>query len=631
MTLENLIDSITGELFEDPITLPCGHTFSRDSVRQHFRFSNTQSCPLCRVDLSYFDIETAARAFIIADMVEKFQNQNIEKSLAQDEPLNNLNLKAHMYPISDASYKTRVAKLEITSDENIFKTLVIAVIDISGSMTGNPINQAKYSLNRIVDLSYQNKSNITNIITYNDNFKIIEIDTKLQEFYYRTLINNLVASGGTLFSSAFKGICQTIDKFKDQENISSITVIFLTDGEDSSVHGDKRITLVDKLRNDILTLTNKPITIHSVGFGMSHDYNFLNNLRTACIEGCYKYANPSEDLDSLSNKINSIVDIIMNSSYVPLKIVDNINIIHDYRDNTYFINITKNMIDCLNIQVNEQVINLPILLEEENNERIKNSWYSYLIDQIAQEIILLSEVDINVLDNKVHIELLEKRCKAIMIRIHAMKNQNNLEKLSKLLVMIQNIKKNIKVDKLKLVDMATEGRYISAITLRPNVIQMTDLSTPMIVINKTPKTVNKLEYIDRHKIKKNILKNISKELFFNISQCSNSKASTELNKNLNQIDDLIVFCSSIGRINLVNYLLGKQLHDINYTLHDGYNALDYALLNGFWMMGKILLDLKMLPTVNKELLFKSCLKYNYFKTLKMLIDEKIVFWQTETT
>lgn len=60
-----------------------------------------------------------------------------------------------------------------------------------------------------------------------------------------------------------------------------MVIIFLTDGEDSSVQANKRMELTTSLKQEMnLVLNNKkPYTVHTIGFGPSHDYSFLNGLR----------------------------------------------------------------------------------------------------------------------------------------------------------------------------------------------------------------------------------------------------------------------------------------------------------------------------------------------------------------
>jgi hypothetical protein len=49
-----------------------------------------------------------------------------------------------------------------------FRTLLLVIIDRSGSMAGGPISQVKYSLHRILDMAYSQPDFVTHLVTYND-------------------------------------------------------------------------------------------------------------------------------------------------------------------------------------------------------------------------------------------------------------------------------------------------------------------------------------------------------------------------------------------------------------------------------------------------------------------------------
>ena len=58
---ELLEDSVTKDLLEDPINLPCcGNSISRQSLINHFKHCDEENnCPLCRGDLNDFEIGRA--------------------------------------------------------------------------------------------------------------------------------------------------------------------------------------------------------------------------------------------------------------------------------------------------------------------------------------------------------------------------------------------------------------------------------------------------------------------------------------------------------------------------------------------------------------------------------------------
>ena len=40
--------SICQDIFDDPQSLPCMHTFCKGCINEHFRVNKESSCPLCR-------------------------------------------------------------------------------------------------------------------------------------------------------------------------------------------------------------------------------------------------------------------------------------------------------------------------------------------------------------------------------------------------------------------------------------------------------------------------------------------------------------------------------------------------------------------------------------------------------
>jgi len=346
--LEDLMDPITLDWLEDPISLPCcGRAISRESLKVLQAELLSALCPLCKKHMNGYDALTAPKAINLSYLVEQVIATNVPKP--KMKPLEGLKwiAKIHRLCNNNGVNQTVIGRLELlTSDKSYkFKTLLIPVIDRSGSMSGQPTVQVKYSLNRIIDLIHSNSHLVTNFVTYDDNYNIIEFNhvepSQLEN--HKQIVTNIPPGGGTSFSAAFAGIVKVIEKFKDDPLISSITIIFLTDGEDC-VSGEQRVKNVQNLKTMIGNLWTKKYTIHSVGFGQHHDSNFLNALRQiGTEEGAYRYADPSENPDILSGKINSLLDVVAESSAIPIKLIQtesSPSIISGSNDK-YWLNLTK--------------------------------------------------------------------------------------------------------------------------------------------------------------------------------------------------------------------------------------------------------------------------------------------------
>jgi uncharacterized protein YegL len=82
--------------------------------------------------------------------------------------------------------------------------MIILVVDKSGSMSGNPINQVKQALIHIVSMSNSNSNVKIQIIAYDSLATILNTNISLANTIQS--INNIKADGGTNFMSAFEKI-----------------------------------------------------------------------------------------------------------------------------------------------------------------------------------------------------------------------------------------------------------------------------------------------------------------------------------------------------------------------------------------------------------------------------------------
>ena len=82
-------------------------------------------------------------------------------------------------------------------------------------MKGNPTKQAIYSLQRIVDLTFQNRNLITHIIGYSDDYQSHKINPDINslENYHKLIQDKFGREAGTNFTSAFKGIMDCLENY----------------------------------------------------------------------------------------------------------------------------------------------------------------------------------------------------------------------------------------------------------------------------------------------------------------------------------------------------------------------------------------------------------------------------------
>ena len=153
---------------------------------------------------------------------------------------------------------------------------LIFVVDVSGSMWGNPMTLVKDTLNYIVSITNEN-DNIA-LIQFHSSAKVISGLTKMTEENkkkMRTYINNLSANGGTnIYSGLELGLQQVTKDYSKSDRVCSI--ILLSDGYD----GYRSPTADIKFNNLIASVKKDKyiFSTHSFGYGSSHDVELMKKI-----------------------------------------------------------------------------------------------------------------------------------------------------------------------------------------------------------------------------------------------------------------------------------------------------------------------------------------------------------------
>lgn len=649
---DDLLCPITHDLLEDPIIVPCcGRAFSRNSMVNSLIIS--YDCPICRGNLSNFDPMNAPKSINLSYIIDTYRNGGVTMNPTGSTKTNiyiSAEWKAEIkvVPTNNNVYQTVIGRLEIKNINNKFnyKTLLIPVIDKSGSMAGSPIKQVQYSLNRLIDLTYRFPHILTSIVTYDDRAYTTEVNKNNNLSYYSNIIDKINGCGGTSFRSAFSELIRICNRCKSNDDISSVVVLFLTDGEDSSIQKNNRGELVKLLKTDLEKTWTKPYTVHSIGFGSNHDYGFLNNLRQiGTAEGAYRFADPSEDSDSLSNKINSLLDVIAQTSSIPLKLErilqegSEVPIVDPpSADKTkYWLNLTQHNkvqpCECA-ITVNGEPINIIAEFVDpsiDDETKLKDEWCSYLIDHIASEMLILSNNNLNSIDRQIHYELLLQRSRSIYVRLDS--SSANAVRLNKLIELINTMKTGDAINQLKLTDMKFEGTFATktsgdplkqGMVYRPSNYDPNGTPQPLQIIS--PK---KWDIIPIKKGRRSYPTKDRKQTFIVIAQYGNTQAYQWIDSQPS-IDDIdyngsnaLIAASSIGRCSLVKGLIKSGKVPINATNNQNYTALDLAILYGYWKTFDILIENGAKTNVDGSLLLRTCISGKYFYTCQRLLKHKI--------
>jgi Ca-activated chloride channel family protein len=168
---------------------------------------------------------------------------------------------------------------------------VIFVMDISGSMQGGKIEQARKALRFCVDaLGKEDRFDIiafsSTIQSFQGKLVGVTTDSRQNVMYF---IDNLRASGGTNIDQAL----QTAMKLSQSASGRTTDMIFLTDGLPTEGQTD-----ISKILENVLSLRKQNVRIFAFGVGWEVNTFLLDKL-TQDTGGSVEYVKPGEDIESV--------------------------------------------------------------------------------------------------------------------------------------------------------------------------------------------------------------------------------------------------------------------------------------------------------------------------------------------
>lgn len=634
---EELICPISMDKLKDPITVPCcGRSFERDMLVGAFAHGNT-NCPNCRAYIPNFDPATAPKTVVLANLLELFAGKNKKKVEPKIETVWTSEFKILQRETNLPQTNKTICRLTIECNSKDVvsgsKTLLMMVVDRSGSMGYNPngkepIEQARYALVKLTESIKHNTSVIPYIMAYCDTVEHIPDPSKLK------------LGGGTNFVAAFNGIIDACKKYINQ--IENMIVVFLTDGQ--SGQKESQQLWINNFKNTIYDFYKKPLTIHSVGFGQQHDFNFLENIRKAgTVEGCYRYADPNDDNDSLSDKLNSITDKIISSSVVPIEvIIDNKShkvFLDNHKVKLWLHEIPKQV----KLVYDNNTTDINIEPEYTCDYNIWMSWYSILIDKLIEETIELdrnkgaySNEDLNIYG-----QLLIRKGKSIVKFVSippAYEIEDKTDYIDPLVLtgrvnyifeIVKQILAGKEIDKMKLNDAKYEGQFATVKTDQPKkpIQQQAYIYNPPIV--QPPVYQEKFEpKVYKFRMNKNL--NVK---FRNGGGKIHDAICKERNNNIPTydiycVDDIgnsaLALAASMGRCRVVEKFLNIDVSGINNLNDHNETALDLAIMYGHWNTVETLLQHGAKINLSSEILLHSCLVNKYTNTAEKMIKYNLV-------
>ena len=164
-------------------------------------------------------------------------------------------------------------------DEQRISADLICIIDVSGSMQGEKIEQVRESLKILVDMM-QPKDRIA-LVLFSESAKLLYDLNYLDEknkSYVKDLIGKIKAHGGTNIASGLEIAVEILKKEKKKENNNkegrSSSVILLSDGCDNYLDD---VQLGEKLKS-LTKGESLYFTLNTFGYGYDHDPKIMNRL-----------------------------------------------------------------------------------------------------------------------------------------------------------------------------------------------------------------------------------------------------------------------------------------------------------------------------------------------------------------
>lgn len=292
------------------------------------------SCKMAGMNISFVDVEEAFK-----DHEAYTDNPYINSliPLAQSEDLNDLDIKSagsiHPNIYGARAYakcvQDRIDELEknpeqnnkhdtMTSDERD----VVLVLDVSGSMSGTPLDETKKASVNFINTVLKEDASI-GIVTY-DNTANMLTDFNMDEDYLTTAVEGIGAGGGTNIEAGLKLAKEMLDDSKAQKKI----IVLMSDGEpNDGKRGDDLVSYADSIKKDDIYIYTLGF-FESLGSGRSAAQSLMEKIATS---GChYEVA----DADDLVFFFGDIADQINGGRYIYVRIACPVDVTVSYDGET---------------------------------------------------------------------------------------------------------------------------------------------------------------------------------------------------------------------------------------------------------------------------------------------------------
>ncbi|EAR90750.2 von willebrand factor type A (VWA) domain was originally protein (macronuclear) [Tetrahymena thermophila SB210] len=263
----------------------------------------------------------------IQEVVKSKQNNknsyDLEKGLSLDVKTFQKHFQFNNSQDQTIPIMVSVKTLEQTSDMEIQSNLLegrpnldlICVIDNSGSMDGEKIENVKNTILQLIDML--NDHDRLSIITFNSYAKQLcglrKVNKDNKENLQK-ITKSIQADGGTNITSGLQTAFSILQNRKQRNSVSS--VFLLSDGQDNN--SDSRIR--NLLQTTYQQLQEECFTIHSFGFGNDHDGPLMQRI-AQIKDGSFYYVERNDQVDEFFiDALGGLFSVVAQDINISIKI-----------------------------------------------------------------------------------------------------------------------------------------------------------------------------------------------------------------------------------------------------------------------------------------------------------------------
>ncbi|EFC35949.1 predicted protein [Naegleria gruberi] len=221
--------------------------------------------------------------------------------MSSSKQSDNNTIETRQYEIDDS---ITCLQFDLISNIQRKEKQIVIALDVSGSMRGQGIDQAKIAISNLFEQVVDTPDVV--LITYDTSAELYDLRKKPAETRQSTL-EQIQAGGGTDFTCVFEAI-SNLDMFNRQ---SEVAILFFTDGQDGSSH--KREKAIEQMKKVLETKTQS-FEFHTIGFTSSHDVALLTQItQLGSVQGTFQYV---KDANEINQSMENLIGLLTSNSSV---------------------------------------------------------------------------------------------------------------------------------------------------------------------------------------------------------------------------------------------------------------------------------------------------------------------------